>query len=206
MAVAAAAVLLLGGCGSGSGSGSEPAAKPVDTLQARQAKTALPDKSSLPGWTQVGARRVDTDVYMCQVVAGDACKGVVATGTANFVRGPKRTDKWLRYSFNVYSCRTEDHARRMYEALPDYAARPGSKKISSLGDESAASSDVLKGEHPLVSFHDKVRVGRTVIWTYAMGTEKAVTGERAEMAAKLQADRVQQAHRGLKPTAHVDVP
>lgn len=201
----AAAALLLTGCG-GAAEGTT-AAKPIATLKARHVKAALPDKAALPGWTQVGKGLVDTDSYLCRVVARDACKGVTATGTTNFVRGAKRTDKWLRFSFNVYSCRTDDDARRLYKKLPAYDARPDTKKIPPLGDESTASATVLGNAQQSVSvFHDKVRVGTTVAWTYAMGSKKAVTTERAEMAAELQTDRVRQAHDGLKPTASVKVP
>ncbi|MFB6680155.1 hypothetical protein ACFCWG_48805 [Streptomyces sp. NPDC056390] len=178
----------------------------MSVLKARHVKAVLPDKASLPGWMQIGTRRVDTTVYMCEVVAGDACKSVIATGTANFTRGPQRTDKWLRFSFAVYSCRTEAAAQRLYRALPDYDPRPDGTRAPDLGDESAASSDLPDGKLPVASFHDKVRVGSTVLWTYAMGTEKAVTNERAEMAAELQTKRVQQAHKGLAPTASADVP
>ncbi|WP_158684961.1 hypothetical protein [Streptomyces sp. LaPpAH-108] len=202
--MALAASLLLADCGQNT-EGSA-AAKPVATLKARHLKAALPNKAALPGWTQVGSGRVETDTYTCEIAGGDACNDVVATGTANFIRGKRATDKWLRFSFNVYSCRTVDGAKQLYKTLPDYTARPDNKKVRSLGDESAASSDVLKGPHTIVFFHDKVRVGTTVMWTYARGSDKSVTTERAEMAAELQTKRVQQAHKGVKPTASVNVP
>lgn len=196
--------LLLVGCGSsGSSPESEPTGKPVATLKARQVKAALPDKASLSGWRQVGSRLVDTDTYMCQIVAKEACGGVVATGSANFTRGAQRTKKWIRFSFSVYSCRTEKDAERLYKKLPSYDRRT---VRASLGDESVASGQLLDGTHPTAVMHDKVRVGRTVLWTSAMGSPKAVTSERAEMAATLQTDRVEQARKGLKPTAAADVP
>ncbi|MFE6802781.1 hypothetical protein [Streptomyces sp. NPDC057681] len=200
-----AATVLLAGCGSGGAVG-KPAARPVGTLKARHVKAALPDKKALPGWTQIGPRRVDTSGYMCQVVAGDACDDVIATGTANFTRGPQGTTKWLRFSFAVYSCRTVSAAQRLYETMPDYDKRADGAKIPALGDESAASSHLQNGEHPVTYYHDKVRIGTTVLWTFAMGIEEAVTSERAELAAKLQVERVQQAHQGLKPSAHTNVP
>jgi hypothetical protein len=178
----------------------------VGTLKARHVKAALPDRGSLPGWEQIGPRRIDTTVYSCKIAGGDACKDVIATGVANFTRGPQRTDKWIRFSFTVYSCRTEAAAQRLYRRLPQYDPRPGGSRALHLGDESVASGQLLNGRHPVAVFHDKVRVGSTVLWTYAMGTEKAVTNERAEMAAKLQTERVQQAHDGLTPTASADVP
>ncbi|RVU21426.1 hypothetical protein EOT10_25755 [Streptomyces antnestii] len=201
-----AAAVLLAGCGSGGGADGMPTARPVGTLKARHVKAALPDKEALPGWRQIGSRQIDTHGYLCQVVAGDACNDVIATGTANFTRGAQRTTKWLRFSFTVYSCRTVSAAQLLYEAMPDYDKRADGAKTPALGDESAASSSLLNGEHPVSIYHDKVRIGTTVLWTFAMGTEEAVTSERAELAAKLQVERVQQAHLGLKPSAHADVP
>lgn len=185
---------------------SKPAAKPVSSLNARHVKAVLPDKASLPGWRQVGSRSVDLTGVLCSDVDGAACESVVATGTANFTRGAQRTDKWLRFSFTVYSCRTEGAAQRLYKALTDDDQHPDGTRDPQLGDESAVSSDLLSGEYPVAYIHDKVRVGSTVLWTYAMGSEKAVTSERAEIAAKLQTERVQQAHEGMAPTASADVP
>ncbi|MFI5661304.1 hypothetical protein [Streptomyces sp. NPDC051684] len=105
--------------------------------------------------------------------------------------------------FRVYSCRTEKDAERLYKRLPSYDRRTAG---ASLGDESVASGQVLDGTRPTTVFHDKVRVGSTVLWTFAMGSAKAVTNERAEQAATQQTDRVEQARKGLKPTATADVP
>lgn len=196
---------MLAGCGSGGDVDRKPAAKPVGTLKARHVKAALPDKASLPGWKMVGSD-VDVTGFLCEAGARDTCASVIATGVADFTRGPRLTDKWLRFSFTAYSCRTEGDAQRVYKALPDYDPRPDGAKDPQLGDESAASSDFLDGKASIAYFHDKVRVGSTVLWTYAMGSEKAVTSERAEMAAKLLTQRVQQAHKGLVPTASADVP
>lgn len=197
---------MLAGCGSGGDADSKPAAKPVSTLKARHVKAALPDKTSLPGWREAGPRSVDTTGDTCEVVAGDACNTVIATGAVNFTRGAQRTDKWLRFSFTVYSCRTAGGAQRLYKALTADDPRSDGAGDPQFGDESAVSSDLLDGEYPVAYIHHKVRVGSTVLWTYAMGSEKAVTSERAEMAAKLQTQRVQQAHKGLEPTAGADVP
>ncbi|MFI7367188.1 hypothetical protein ACIBO4_34075 [Streptomyces sp. NPDC050149] len=178
----------------------------MSVLKARHVNAVLPDKASLPGWRQVGSRSVDESGSLCEAVAGDACESVIATGAANFTRGPQKTDTWLRFSFTVYSCRTEGAAQRLYKALTDDDPRPDGAGGPQFGDESAVSSDLLDGEYPVAYIHNKVRVGSTVLWTYAMGSEKAVTSERAEMAAKLQTQRVQQAHKGLEPTASADVP
>lgn len=206
LAVAIVAATVLAGCDSDGGADSESAARPVGTLKARHVKAALPDKEALPGWTQIGPRRIDTSGYMCKVVVSDACNDVIATGTANFTRGPQRTTKWLRFSFSVYSCRTVSAAQRLYETMPAYDRRADGAKIPALGDESAAYSHLQKGEHSVAYYHDKIRVGTTVLWTYAMGAEEAVTSERAELAAKLQVERVQQARQGFKPSARADVP
>lgn len=197
---------MLAGCGSGGDADTKPAGKPVSVLKARHVKAALPDKASLPGWRQAGPRSVDTTGDMCEVVAGVACESVIATGSVNFTRGAQKTDKWLRFSFTVYSCRTEGAAQRLYKALTADDPRSDGAEGPQLGDESAVSSDLLAGKYPVAYIHDKVRVGSTVLWTYAMGSEKAVTSERAQMAAELQTQRVQQVHEGLEPTASADVP
>ncbi|HEY9331568.1 MAG TPA: hypothetical protein VIS09_25560 [Streptomyces sp.] len=198
-------MVMLAGCGAGGDTDRKPAAKPVTTLKAAHVKATLPDKASLPGWRQAGPRSVDATGSLCEVAAGDACESVIATGSVNFTRGAQRTDKWLRFSFTVYSCRTEGAAQRLYKALTDDDSRPEGTRDPRLGDESSVSSDLLGGAYPVAYIHDRVRVGSTVLWTYAMGSEKAVTSERAEIAAKLQTQRVQEAHKGLEPTASVDV-
>ncbi|MFJ8822370.1 hypothetical protein ACIREE_11360 [Streptomyces sp. NPDC102467] len=198
--------MLLAGCGSGQDAQDKPAAKPVSMLKARDVKAALADKASLPGWTQAN-RIVDTSIYTCKILIEDnTCSDTTASGTANFVRGPQMTTKWVRFSFNVYSFHKVSSARRLYDALPVYDPLPAGTKMPSLGDASSASSQVLNGAHKTAYIHSRVRVGNTVVWTYVTGAPKAVTGERAEMAAKLQVARVQQAYKGLKPTGRVDVP
>ncbi|WP_428950782.1 hypothetical protein [Streptomyces sp. cg35] len=174
----------------------------MTTLQKRDVKAVLPDAAALPGWRHIGRSRVETDPYTCMIwTRKDPCRDVLVTGSANFTRGPQRTTRWLRFSFFVFSCRTTSAAHHLYSKLPDYRPLPAEAKRPKLGDESAASRNLLNGEHPTAEIYNKIRVGHTVVLTFAAGLEKAVTAERAEKAARLQTERVLQAHHGFKPTA-----
>ncbi|MGY0020167.1 hypothetical protein ACVHNB_14425 [Streptomyces sp. YJ-C3] len=141
-------------------------------------KAVLPDAAALPGWRHIGRSRAETDPYTCMIwTRKDPCRDVLVTGSANFTRGPQRTTRWLRFSFFVFSCRTTSAAHHLYSKLPDYRPLPAEAKRPKLGDESAASRNLLNGEHPTAEIYNKIRVGHTVVLTFAAGLEKAVTAE-----------------------------
>ena len=137
-----------------------------------------------------------TDRFLCQGVFSHDCRGTVALGTADFARGRRTPQEWVKLSFNLYSCRNERAAHDLYTAMDSSGTKLALR--GSLGDERVATRRKVG---PATVLSTKLRVGTTVMWVYVTGSEQTATSERVEKALQLLYNRTQQAQSGAKPVA-----
>ncbi|MDG4860436.1 hypothetical protein P8605_20120 [Streptomyces sp. T-3] len=213
----AAIALLLTGCATGQGGDKEKAPAAASTskgaaaggdtkrgklgplLRPRQIMQALPDAAALPGWKEVLPPMLDEDKFGCEEVLGAAaCADVVASGSSDSVRGRGKPEEWLRASFHLYTCRSEQAAVKLYAALPSKGAK--SDFLGDLGDQRGS---VRYKTGPQTVQDSKVRVGKTVLWVFITGEERPVTDQRAKQATELLYDRTQQVANGRPATARL---
>ncbi|WP_282702942.1 hypothetical protein [Streptomyces sp. CC219B] len=202
--------ILIAGCGSEQDNSNDaPAAakaRPSNTSVATESvvsdrvlnipdiKQLMPNTENLPGWKMI-SRRATKNRILCDGVFANSCKGTVGLGYSDFTHGKATPEKFARISFNVYSCRNELAAKKLYGELPLDVGKliTGPEGI---GDQQAAAQGKA-GE--VTTVQSKVRVNNTVIWVYVTGSEQTATVERLDAGVRLLYERVRQAKQGITP-------
>lgn len=167
---AAAALLLLTGCGSDGGSDGESGA-----LSRKQAQSVVPDREAMPGWQMTtkpsalpmkGIRQGG----VCEG-SGEGCKGARFYSASNFMQKNKSSS----VSFSLVAYNTPQAAEAAYEAMWKHHSRsmaPHAQKIGlKTGERSDARLGVIgfKGEPGAVV---QMRTGASLSWIQLRGARK----------------------------------
>ncbi|KAF3470010.1 hypothetical protein [Streptomyces sp. Tu 3180] len=206
--VAAAAVLLLAGCG---GAKSDSGTGKAVTLTKEQVRQTLPDGEAMTGWKE-SAR--PTAVEMDKLYRSQACpiKDNAGCENSRFYGAStlRHHDNAATVTFLIIAYDSEQAARKAYDVLWDgyYGKRAGQRAkrfgLGPIGDERDArfGSSGFRGEPGAVT---QTRVGTTLLWTLAASANKDGIDENGvQDLATVLAKRAQQAQNGDTPSAALD--
>ncbi|MFF6814967.1 hypothetical protein ACFZAG_34505 [Streptomyces sp. NPDC012403] len=204
--VAAAATLLLAGCGGGaesdSGNGEAVA------LTKEQARQTLPDGEAMTGWKESARpKAVEMDkLYRsqaCPIKDNAGCENSRFYGASTF----RHDDTAATATFLIVAYDSEQAAREAYDVLWDgyYGKRAGQRAktfgLGPIGDERDArfGSSGFRGEPGAVT---QVRVGTTLLWTLAASADKGgIDEDGVRDLATVFAERARQTQNGDAPSA-----
>ncbi|CAM5290731.1 hypothetical protein ACFUV2_25510 [Streptomyces pilosus] len=206
---AAAAVLLLTGCGGDAGD--DTGKGEAVALTKQQVRETLPDGEAMAGWKETArptAVEVD-DLYRrqaCPVEGNAGCENSRFYGASTF----RHADDASHVTFLVLAYDSEQAARDAYDVLWDghYAkkAGPGAKAfgLGPIGDQRDArfGTSGFRGEPGAVT---QTRVGTTLLWSEAASAGKGgIDEDRVRALATVLAERARQAQNGDSPSAALD--
>ncbi|WP_327354753.1 hypothetical protein [Streptomyces sp. NBC_01304] len=206
IALAAAAVVLLGACGDGGGQAESPAGKQAAPLTAKQVGAVLPDAAALPGWKGTEPRAAESiDKHSRPSLCGGHktdCAGLRYFDQAHFT-APEQA---FSANLTIFAAQDEASAKTAYDQLVKRLSRalgePSKIEVGELGDERGAVRG-LSGQAFGPAAHIQVRTGTSILQISAetLSPDAKLDLATVKDLAALVTKRSEQVARGDTPSA-----